>query len=751
MKRVSVIVALLAVLCGARAQGPDDQYIQIYNLIQEADAFSNTDQPSRALTRYLEAQALLQKLQKVYPDWNTRVVSFRMNYLAGRVAAMQARVPPVEAPAVTARPGAGTKTGAAQPGQPAPPPDWEGQRRALEDQLRRLQEDRVSLEAKLKEALAAQPARSDPRELSRAEDKIRELAKENNLLNVALEQEKARVAPAPDTKALEQAQQALAQARRSLAEETRKAEALEKEKTALQVKLHNLSPSSWNAATIESTRKALDAANRQVAEQTKLASQLAKEKETLAARLKVLKEESDAAAALREENQLLKKQLADLKAAKPAAAGSGNAQRDLARAQAQIAMLKSDKEILRLEKLALENRVQQLSSAAQRATVAASPPAKPQDATRIKQLERERDDLKQQLEASAKGLKIAQAAAATAPLTAKPEDSSRIKKLERERDDLKQQLDASARELKSARTAASAAPPLAAKPGDAERIKKLQQERDELKQQLELATKALNDRKSKTAAAHLVEMQNQVAVLRSRLDVFEARQVPYTPEELALFRQSEPKPVPADTRVSSKSARELPPGTVALAAEAQRYFSAKQLDKAEDRYMQVLRQAQNNVPTLANLAAVELELNHLALAETNILQAIALAPDNPACLLTLGHLRFRQGQYDAALDALSRAAKFDPESAEIQNYLGLTLSAKGLRGPAETALRRAVQLDLRYGEAHNNLAVIYATQQPALVELARWHYQKALAAGSPPNPELEKLLSAKKAAEQPQQ
>ena len=38
--------------------------------------------------------------------------------------------------------------------------------------------------------------------------------------------------------------------------------------------------------------------------------------------------------------------------------------------------------------------------------------------------------------------------------------------------------------------------------------------------------------------------------------------------------------------------------------------------------------------------------------------------------------------------------------------------------------------------------MVYITQQPPLVELARWHYQKALAAGHPHNPELEKMLGS---------
>jgi Tfp pilus assembly protein PilF len=99
---------------------------------------------------------------------------------------------------------------------------------------------------------------------------------------------------------------------------------------------------------------------------------------------------------------------------------------------------------------------------------------------------------------------------------------------------------------------------------------------------------------------------------------------------------------------------------------------------------------------------------------------------------------------------LGRAAKLDPQNPEIENYLGVTLSRKGLRTQAETALRKAILLDPNYAAAHNNLAVIYLDEQPPLVQLARWHYQKALDAGQPHNPELEKALDAAGAATSPQ-
>src|ERR1035437_8115852 len=99
MKWFSVVVALLLVMPAARAEGPDDQYVRIYSLIQEADKLNGNDQPGEALPKYREAQTLLQQFQKGYPDWNVKVISFRLNYVAAKIAAVSPRVAPPTAPA----------------------------------------------------------------------------------------------------------------------------------------------------------------------------------------------------------------------------------------------------------------------------------------------------------------------------------------------------------------------------------------------------------------------------------------------------------------------------------------------------------------------------------------------------------------------------------------------------------------------------------------------------------------------------
>jgi uncharacterized protein HemY len=665
MIRYLALMLLALSLFRGSAQSSDDQYLSIYSLIQQADLLARGGQISQALAKYTEAQTALQEFKRRYPQWNEVVVDFRLSYLAEKVGAPPATnavVPGTTAP--ISRPPASLPRSIPPPvTQPAEP---ESELSRMQGVIQGLQSEKASLEARLKEALAAQPAVSDPRELARAEDKIRSLQKDNELLKSSLSQEKSKSPAAVSANSLEQAQRALADTKGQLAEQSRRAEALALEKQALQKKLDSLIPSPWNTNTIEKTRKDLDEANRHLAEQTETASRLKLEKEALAAKLKAIESDPATTASLRAENQSLKKQLADLNTFRPPSVATNAAKARAAEAPARIAELETENQNLRLEKALLETRLAQ-------APVPAAP------------------------KTSAKG------PSPSSPTPAQTADSVRIKQLEKERDDYQKKLDA--------------------------------------------AIKEIYGRKGKATTARIEAAENQVALLRARLEIYEARQVPYTDEELALFRKPEIKIAAADSKVARKPVSELPPGTVKLVAEAQRYFSTHQLDKAEEKYIEVVKQDNKNATSLANLAVIQMEMNRLAEAEKNIVAAVAAAPDDAYALAILGQLRFRQARYDDALDALSRAAKLDPKSAQVQNFLGITLGEKGLRGPAETALRKAIQLDPTYGEAHHNLAVIYLTQNPPLVELARWHYQKALAAGNPPNTDIEKMLAAKKPSE----
>jgi Flp pilus assembly protein TadD len=267
-------------------------------------------------------------------------------------------------------------------------------------------------------------------------------------------------------------------------------------------------------------------------------------------------------------------------------------------------------------------------------------------------------------------------------------------------------------------------------------IAELARERDAL-QERSRAYGAGGSALPETAGPRGRELEAQLAQMRARLEVLEAQPAPMTSEEAAALKKPDAKPD------QGRSIQELSPEAGRLVVQARQYFASGQLDKAEAAYIEVAKLNATNVSVFANLAVIQIELGHVEPADTNIKQALALSPDDPFSAFVLGNLRFRQGKYDEALDALSKAAKLDPANAEVQNYLGLTLSEKGQRAAAESALRKAVELAPNYASAHNNLAVVYITQEPPAVELAKLHYQKARAAGAPINPELEKLIEQK--------
>jgi Tfp pilus assembly protein PilF len=568
----ALTVALLLVLPNVRAQeNPDDQYVIIYTLIQQGDANLDSGQPQKALENYREAQGELQKFQQVYSDWNPNIVSFRLNYLAQKISALTPQTPAPKAP-IAAATAASTAAAVAVSG------DLSSQVNSLNAQIHRLQTDNQTLQAKLKEALSAQPATVSADAFSQLQQQANALARENDLLKAAATQA---------TNGSPQMQQALAQ-------------------------------------------------------QTARATQLAQQNQSLQARIAVLTTEAGAAEALREENAVLKKQVAGMN---PAVAGA---------AMAPAAMQEKLTED-QLETKALENRIHQMEEAS---------------------------------------------------------------------------VDNATADVSSTNVAALQS-----------QISELTMERDSLRAQLGETTKAGGGKNA--SAATLDALALEVATLRNRVTVDEARAIPYTPQELALFQ---PGPLAADPASNKKAGHKLSSGNAVLVAEAQNYYTKREYDKAAADYEKILQHDANNPLALANLASVEVEQNKIPDADKHIQAAMAQTPNDAFDLTVLGRVKFAEADYDGSLDALEQAAKLDSKNAQVENFLGVALAEKGLRSQAETAFRKAIQIEPDYGDAHKNLTIFYLTANPPMVELARWHYEKALAAGVAPSPDLERMLDQDRAA-----
>ena len=278
-------------------------------------------------------------------------------------------------------------------------------------------------------------------------------------------------------------------------------------------------------------------------------------------------------------------------------------------------------------------------------------------------------------------------------------------------------------------------------------LQQAEQRRDELEKKLAAAPPEQSARETTVPAQpEKSASARQVEQLQARIAVLEAEPVPYTAEELALLKKV-PAPLPAelpktalpDRHVYSSS--DLPPGAGGLWADALNALIEHDYAAAEKKFNEVLLQDEKNVYVLDHLADAQFGAGQLAECEKTVQRSLALDPDAAAGLYLLGLLRYRQDRLDEALDALSRSAKLNPTNSTTQNFLGCVLADKGLRPAAETALRKALQCDPENGDAHYNLAVIYAGNKPPSLELARWHYKRAVALGHAKSETLDKLLA----------
>jgi chromosome segregation ATPase len=236
MLRFAALMGLVILLAARAFAGADDDFIAVYNLIQQADASRDAGQVGAARRAYADAQQKLAELHRSYPTWNERVIAYRQRYVAEKLAAL----PPDPNAAEPARPAAPATAPGVPAAELAPSGEVISQFNALNAQIAQLANEKKLLEAKLREALSAQPAPVDPRELQQAVERISTLQETNKVLLASLEQQQAERKNLVDKVVAEEAQSALNEANRQLLDQKLGANALAKEKAALEAELKRL-------------------------------------------------------------------------------------------------------------------------------------------------------------------------------------------------------------------------------------------------------------------------------------------------------------------------------------------------------------------------------------------------------------------------------------------------------------------------------------------------------------------------------
>ena len=532
-------------------------------------------------------------------------------------------------------------------------------------------------DAKLKEALSAVPSPEETQQLATLEANLSGLRQENANLKSAIDKATTRLMGANTGLAKAQADAEKAQA------DLAKAQA-ETEKT-----------NEALAQAVEEAKTAKAKANDRQAK--RLENKLADKQENLAKTEKELASLATAHKALESELKSFKKgsREKDLQAQVGSLQKelSGN-QKDLEKASGDVAALKSDK-------ISLEEELKSFKKG-----------------NREKELEAEVGSLEKQLANSNSKLK---------------ETASNLASAENSNDSLGDQLKAfqkGSREKEFRNYISSLE----------KRLAKAERKNTNPASKRKGLTGIFNWQKSDRAEkAQAAELQNRIDTLRSRLEILEAEKIPYTDEEKKLFAEPNTGDQPVNT-LQAKVAT-LPEGGADDFKAGQAALIEAKFGEAEQKFLHVLKLDEENPLTLGNLALAQMEQGNYEGAEASLTRALKNDDEDAFSLSLIGTLRYRQKKYDEARDYLAKAVKLNPEDSRAQHFLGSALNNLGQRKAAETALRKAVQIKPGYSEAHHNLAVVYATQNPPFIALAKFHYDKAIDGGHKKNADLEKILN----------
>ncbi len=717
MKRFSSITTLvlsLGLLFTAQAAGPDDSFIQAYTLIAQADNLSRLGQKNSAIQKYRQAHNDLAALQSGYPNWNAGVVSFRIKYVDQKLKALGDAAPETAAP--SAKPAVLDPAAARR------------EISILKRKVESLENAIILKDAKLKEALSAVPSPEETQQLATLEANLSGLRQENANLKSAIDKATTRLKGANTGLAKAQADAEKAQADLAKAQaETEKtnealAQAVEEAKTAkakandrqakrlenkLADKQENLAKTEKELASLATAHKALESelkSFKKGSREKDLQAQVGSLQKELSGNQKDLEKASGDVAALKSDKISLESELKSFKKGsreKDLQAQVGSLQKELSGNQKDLEKASGDVAALKSDKISLEEELKSFKKG-----------------NREKELEAEVGSLEKQLANSNSKLK---------------ETASNLASAENSNDSLGDQLKAfqkGSREKEFRNYISSLE----------KRLAKAERKNTNPASKRKGLTGIFNWQKSDRAEkAQVAELQNRIDTLRSRLEILEAEKIPYTDEEKKLFAEPNTGDQPVNT-LQAKVAT-LPEGGADDFKAGQAALIEAKFGEAEQKFLHVLKLDEENPLTLGNLALAQMEQGNYEGAEASLTRALKNDDEDAFSLSLIGTLRYRQKKYDEARDYLAKAVKLNPEDSRAQHFLGSALNNLGQRKAAETALRKAVQIKPGYSEAHHNLAVVYATQNPPFIALAKFHYDKAVAGGHKKNADLEKILN----------
>ena len=204
--------------------------------------------------------------------------------------------------------------------------------------------------------------------------------------------------------------------------------------------------------------------------------------------------------------------------------------------------------------------------------------------------------------------------------------------------------------------------------------------------------------------------------------------------------QKEKTEKPVEKSNKSGDGANIPKEFKENAARATRLYAAGKWEEAILEYQAILKKYPDSIFALSNIGVVRFQQKEYAEAEKALREALRQSPNDAFSVSVLGVVLLQQEKVDEAEDFLKQASRLDSNDAKTWNYLGIAHFKKGRREESIRCTTRALEVDPEYGDAHFNLAVLYAGGTSEEKKLARTHYQLARGFQVPADPNLEKTL-----------
>ncbi len=176
--------------------------------------------------------------------------------------------------------------------------------------------------------------------------------------------------------------------------------------------------------------------------------------------------------------------------------------------------------------------------------------------------------------------------------------------------------------------------------------------------------------------------------------------------------------------------------------QASEAFNSEDFTKAASFYEDALRADPKNTTALVGLGYSREREKKYPEAEAALKKCLVYDPNNETAAFHLGVIYFKQDLWNDSMIYFEKNLSLNAKNARSRHYLGIIATKLNFLDRAEREFKTAIAIDPAYGEAHFNLAVLYATWDPPQWDKAKAEYQQAIKKGVTPDPNLEKLLNA---------